>query len=130
VLKKVINQENIMFQDGKSVIRKDNSKKIRGWDVVDAIRSLRPNAMFNLNDGKFSQYFDPDGRAVPTAEEIEAEALRLKATAYQRNRAAEYPSLLEFFDAYYWEKKGDSSKMDEYISKIEDVKSRNPKPFY
>lgn len=117
-----------MFEESKVVIRKDNAKKIRGWDYVDSIRSLRPQALFNLSDGKFVQYYDPEGRAAPTQEEIEKESLRLKATEYERRRFSEYPSVLDFFDAYYWEKKGDPSKMEAYIAKIDSIKQKYPKP--
>jgi hypothetical protein len=117
-----------MLEGSKPLIVKDSKVKIGGWEYVDAIRSLRPNALFNLSNGKFSQYYDPDGLSIPTDEEIEKQALFLKETAYQRKRYSEYPSVLDFVDAYYWEKKGDSSKMDSYISKIDFIKQKYPKP--
>ena len=57
--------------------------------------------------------------------EIAAEAA---ATAYQRNRQPEYPSLATFADAYYWAQKGDNTKMDEYVASCDAVKAKYPKP--
>ena len=47
---------------------------------------------------------------------------------YRGLRQFEYPPILDFIDAYYWERKGDSSKMDAYISKIDEIKAKYPKP--
>ena len=57
--------------------------------------------------------------------EIAAEAA---ATAYQRNRQPEDPSLATFADAYYWAQKGDNTKMDEYVASCDAVKAKYPKP--
>jgi hypothetical protein len=49
------------------------------------------------------------------------------ANAYKSKRAAEYPSLAEFADAYYWAQNGDDTKMTAYIEKCEAVKTKYPK---
>jgi hypothetical protein len=49
------------------------------------------------------------------------------AKAYQRSRAAEYPSLADFADAYYWAQNGDDTKMTAYIEKCAEVKTKYPK---
>lgn len=49
------------------------------------------------------------------------------ATQYQRDRQPNYPSLADFADAYYWEKKGDSTLMDAYVAKCDKVKLDYPK---
>ena len=49
------------------------------------------------------------------------------ANAYKANRAAEYPSLAEFADAYYWAQNGDDTKMTAYIEKCAEVKQKFPK---
>jgi hypothetical protein len=46
---------------------------------------------------------------------------------YQNHRQPEYPPMVEFVDAYYWMTKGDNSKMDAYIAKIDEIKSKYPK---
>jgi hypothetical protein len=68
------------------------------------------------------------------AEETEADALEAKALSnlvefekltYQRNRAAEYPSMHEYLDAVV---KGDTEQMQKYIADCLAVKAKYPKP--
>ena len=47
--------------------------------------------------------------------------------AYKYKRQAEYPSLAEFADAYYWAQNGDDTKMTAYIEKCAEVKQKYPK---
>ena len=47
---------------------------------------------------------------------------------YAQARRLEYPNLRDFADAFYWLQEGDSTKMDEYVAKIKDIKSKYPKP--
>ena len=76
--------------------------------------------------------FDADGNQIEldqslvdaAAAEIAAE---LAATAYQRQRAPEYPSLAELADALYWNSTGDSTKLDEYYAACAAVKAKYPK---
>ena len=49
------------------------------------------------------------------------------AHAYIDKRAAEYPSLADFADAYYWMQKGKTDLMDEYVAKCDAVKNKFPK---
>lgn len=42
-------------------------------------------------------------------------------------RKEAYPKLEVFADAFYWFQQGDSSKMDAYLAKVEEVKSLIPK---
>ena len=39
----------------------------------------------------------------------------------------EYPPIEDFIDAYYWEKNGNSSLMEEYLKKVSAVKNKFPK---
>ena len=69
----------------------------------------------------------------PTEEEFNAKIEEYKeyrriTIEYKEKRVEEYPSLREFVDAYYWEKMGDSTKMDEWISNCTSVKNKYPKP--
>ena len=48
---------------------------------------------------------------------------------YVLQRVKEYPPLSDFADAYYWIQKGDETKMNEYITKCEEVKNKYPKPY-
>ena len=76
--------------------------------------------------------FDADGNQIQldqslvdaAAAEIAAEQA---ATAYQRQRAPEYPPLSDLADALYWASAGDSTKLDEYYAACEAVKAKYPK---
>jgi len=96
----------------------------------EAIRKAYPNVI-TIDDGTGA--FDADGNQVEldqakvnkAAAEIEAKA---NATAYQRQRAPEYPSLSELADALYWASTGDTAKLDEYYAACGAVKAKYPKP--
>lgn len=49
------------------------------------------------------------------------------APTYAELRRQAYPTDGDFADAIYWQAKGDSSKMDAYIAKVDAVKARFPK---
>lgn len=67
----------------------------------------------------------------PTAEQVYAERDRLKTnwenSTYSRERKFDYPDLGELADAIYWKEKGDNSKMEAYIAKVDAIKSKWPK---
>jgi hypothetical protein len=118
-----------MFSDSNSPLKLSAEQvRVGGWDTVDAIKSLRPNAAFMFENKEFTQYFDIDRQKPPTWEEIVEEAVRLKSIVYKAKRKQEYPLLEDFVDAYYWQQKGDSSKMEDYIKRVDVVKQRFPKP--
>ena len=43
-------------------------------------------------------------------------------------RKEKYPSMVEFIDAYYWERKGNPTPMDNYMKTCDTVKGKYPKP--
>ena len=96
---------------------------------LDAITRAYPNAVTVCS--KYGA-FDADGNPIAldqslvdaAAAEIAAE---LAATAYQRQRAPEYPSMAELADALYWNSTGDSTKLDEYYAACAAVKAKYPK---
>lgn len=45
---------------------------------------------------------------------------------YQQLRAAEYPPLADFADAYYWQQKGDNLKMVAWLNTVDAVKREFP----
>lgn len=47
---------------------------------------------------------------------------------YREKRAAEYPKISDFVDAYYWERNGDPTLMNEWLAKCTQVKQKYPKP--
>ena len=96
----------------------------------DAIRKAYPAAV-TIHDDRGA--FDADGNQIQldqslvdaAAAEIQAE---LDATAYQRDRQPEYPSLADLADALYWSNQGDNTKLDEYYAACAAVKAKYPKP--
>jgi hypothetical protein len=67
----------------------------------------------------------------PTKEEVEEALSVLNENQLDPKiagkRLSSYPPLADFADAYYWAQKGDNSKMEEYLKKIEEVKNKYPK---
>jgi uncharacterized small protein (DUF1192 family) len=91
---------------------------------ANALQSLRPGAEWVLR-GDELEWLDQN-QTQPTEAEIQAEIARLEAdyTAkeYQRQRAAEYPSIVDQLDLLY------HGGMDAWKSAIQAVKDRYPKP--
>lgn len=106
-----------------------------------AIQSLAPGAEFALRQDSEQnteitissiklEWIDKNIQE-PSIQQIELEIQRLKEeylnNEYQLKRENEYPPLQDFVDAYYWAQKGNTSLMDEYISKCDQVKNKYPK---
>ena len=68
--------------------------------------------------------FENEADALTDAE-IEA---AFNSYQYVENRLANYPSLGDFADAYYWSQKGDDTKMIAYVAACDAVKTKYPKP--
>lgn len=49
------------------------------------------------------------------------------ARRVMENRHSSYPPIADFVDAYYWQARGDGSKMDAYLAACDAVKQRFPK---
>lgn len=96
------------------------------YGVNDAIASLRPGAMYQLENRTFKKWWHHSD--APTWKEIMDESDRLKAIAYQSMRAEAYPSITEFADAFYWQQKGILEPMQKYLASVEVVKNNFPKP--
>ena len=88
-----------------------------------ALLSLRPGAQWVIR-GDDLEWLDTE-QAQPTDAEITAEIARLQAEydakEYQRNRAAEYPSIPDQFDLLY------HGGMDAWKAAIQAVKDKYPK---
>jgi len=93
----------------------------------NALQSLRPGAEWVLR-GDDLEWLDTE-QTRPTDAEIEAEVARLQADyeakQYQRDRAAEYPSVNDYLDGIV---KGDQAQIDAYIAACQAVKTKYPKP--
>jgi len=99
-------------------------------NLVDVLLSLRPGAIWVIR-GEEIEWLD-ETQTQPTETEIQTERTRLQAeydaTAYQRNRQPEYPSLADLADALYWSNQGDNTKLDAYYAACAAVKAKYPKP--
>jgi len=93
---------------------------------IHAILSLVPNAEVVVR-GEEVEWHIPSTAPV-TEEQIAAELIRLQENfedkEYQRNRAAEYPSIGEQLDALW---KGGAAAT-EMLAKVQAVKNKYPKP--
>ena len=69
----------------------------------------------------------PQEQAARDAEETQwrSEQVELAKTKYQRNRAAEYPSVNDYIDGVV---KGDQAQIQTYIDACLAVKAKYPKP--
>ena len=92
--------------------------------VVDAVRSLFPNAEFVITGDEITVW--ESDHEQPTEAEITAEIERLQAeydgVDYQRNRAAEYPSIEDQLDDIY------HNGIDAWKATIKTTKDKYPKP--
>ena len=90
---------------------------------VEAILSLEPNAEFVLKGDELTWISEDIDK--PTEEEITAEQERLQteydANEYQRNRAAEYPSVIDQLDDIY------HNGIDGWKATIKETKDKYPK---
>ena len=92
--------------------------------AAQAINSLHPTAEFTTNSGKISNWFSKS-ITQPTESEIEAEQIRLtnlyNSQKYQRDRAAEYPSVADQLDDIY------HNGIDGWKATIKKTKDKYPK---
>jgi len=92
---------------------------------MDAIRSLRPEAKWGYEDGKGFVIWEGPGTQ-PTEDELTAEINRLDTVyaneKYKRDRAAEYPSVVDQLDDIY------HNGIDAWKATIKTTKDKYPKP--
>ena len=91
-----------------------------------AIKILAPNCAYHTDGGTILKWLTPD-IPQPSEEDIDSKIVELEAeftaTQYQRDRKAEYPSLLELTVALY-----DTDDKSALIAKRAAVKAKYPKP--
>ena len=92
--------------------------------IQDAIRSLKAGASYVMVDDKITKWDGPGTQ--PTDSEIAAEKTKLETeytnNKYQRDREAEYPSVVDQLDLIY------HSGVDAWKAKIKETKDKYPKP--
>lgn len=87
----------------------------------EAILKLNPSVVTIRGDVAY----DADGNEV--AYDKAAVQAYVDAHAYIAKRAAEYPPITDFADAYYWAQKGKTELMDAYVAKCDAVKAKYKK---
>ncbi len=96
-------------------------KKI--YNIYDAAESLRPGKGYNCRGGEWTW---EEGVTAPTQSELDAEVLRLQeiedGLEWSRNRAAEYPSVVDQLDQMY------HFGFQAWKDEVQKVKEKYPKP--
>ena len=100
--------------------------------LSDAIYAINPSAKFVIRANDIDRITWTDGTTEIPKADIEAKMAELQTAydnqEYARNRAAAYPSLQEFAEAYCEKEIGaDTTKWDEYVVKYNKVMTDNPK---
>lgn len=100
---------------------------------LQAVRNLCGGWYFELRgDDAYENIVRFDVDPAPTKQEIINEfaslTVKFNNTKYQRDRALEYPSAGDLADAIFWEKRGDLTKINAYMSACDAVKAKYPKP--
>ena len=95
-------------------------------EIVDAIKSLRPNSTFRLTNGDYSTLVWSDTEnEKPTESEVNTKLTELttqyNAKEYQHKRANEYPSIQAQLDDIY------HNGIDGWKATIKAVKDKYPK---
>ena len=92
--------------------------------IQDAIRSLKAGASYVMVDDKITKWDGPGTQ--PTDSEIAAEKTKLETeytnNKYQRDREAEYPSVVDQLDDIY------HNGIDGWKATIKATKDKYPKP--
>lgn len=97
-------------------------------DIARALVTLRPGAQWSLNGNDYETLWwsDDNDLPPPTEEEINQEIERLQLeyerNQYQRDRAKEYPPIVDQLDTLYHQ------GYDGWKAMIDEVKSKYPKP--
>jgi uncharacterized coiled-coil DUF342 family protein len=97
-------------------------------DITKAIINLRPGASWSISGENYEDLWwsDENDLPPPTEEEINQEIERLQKeyenNQYQRDRAKEYPPIVDQLDALY------HRGYDGWKSMIDEVKNKYPKP--
>jgi hypothetical protein len=100
--------------------------KLRSHAIAEALSSLRPLSHYTVGSDESINWIDTV-QTQPTQAEIETEIIRLQAEytnkEYQRNRAAEYPTIGDQLDAIW---KGGTAAT-EMLALVQAVKNKYPK---
>ena len=100
--------------------------------VDSAIQTLCPGARYDLSCNKFVAWEDDEGREPPSWKDVEAEIVRqvkiYNYYLYERNREEQYPQIKDQLDMLYHDLKSGNLNNGTWITAIDAVKEKNPKP--
>ncbi len=95
-------------------------------DLTKALSSLYPTAQWALSGDSYEglDWMESNTVPKPTKEELEAEADRLHqvwlSEQYKRDRAKEYPPIVDQLDMLYWDKVNDTKNWETAIQAVKD----------
>lgn len=124
---------NIRIEDMPGYIPPEDAIETRYDTLGKVLQFLRPGCEFIIRGNSYEdiEWLSKD-LTKPTEEEISNKKRELfelwENHRYKRKRRLEYPSWEELADAIYHKEKGDNSKMDEYIAKLDVIKNKHQKP--
>ena len=96
---------------GKYFTYKDNTLLMQ-FECPDGMEPVSVSTGDSIGYGEPPEYLQPKG---------------MVELNYAQKRYLNYPPLEDLADALYWNAQGDSSKMDEYLNKVKQVKAQFPK---
>ena len=100
--------------------------------VDTAIQTLCPGARYDFSCNKFVGWEDDEGREPPSWKDVEAEIVRqvkiYNYYLYERNREEQYPQIKDQLDMLYHDLKSGNLNNGTWITAIDAVKEKNPKP--
>ena len=96
------------------------------YDIPEALTELRPGAEWTLRGETYADLeWNDSGQTKPTESEVNAKCAELKTAydnkKYQRDRAAEYPSIVDQLDDIY------HNGIDAWKATIKTTKDKYPK---
>jgi hypothetical protein len=102
------------------------------YGISDAVKQLRPNAIFELTNTKFTQWFDKTGLQPPSWDEVmeqfEKNRIEFERQQYARDRSKEYASTGEQLDQIWHAiNSGVDLKESEWFKNIQATKEKYPK---
>ena len=100
--------------------------------IDTAIKILRPNARWELQNRNFAIWECDDGTEPPSWDEIIVEVQReveiYNYYLYEREREKLYPNIKSQLDMLYHDVKNNKLENGTWIKTIDDIKSKHPKP--
>lgn len=103
------------------------------YGVSDAVKKLRPNAVFEITNTSFTKWEDPSGLSAPSwdeiMEQVNKDELLYTSLQYARSRKSLYPKLEDQLDdIWHAINSGVALNESSWFKGIEEIKEKYPKP--